>query len=250
MAKSKTYMNRKKNIDKILEVVKDLKVLHEGAASIEHAIKKPEWRSYSPTRFLYSFFAFNALYSVNWGTSMNLGKLYYYKGRDFTESYKFGKYLDFCFEDSNFVDIYSEFFYNYVITNFRVDTILNELNKIKLDNKFTGNIYDEDFILDFQKACEDCLKGRNFNKENCQVIVNFIYKIRCNIFHGVKTLAVLDDPSQQKRIEIYTDIIIAVNQMLFSYLLYLNEGESFSDSFSELYDQLSVRQYGQLDFHI
>ena len=238
-------MNRKENFNKILEVVKDLKVLHEGAASIEHAIKKPEWRSYSPTRFLYSFFAFNALYSVNWGTSLNLGKLYYYKGRDYTESYKFGKYLDFCFEDSNFVDIYSEFFYNYVTTNFRVDRILKELNEIKLDNKFTGNIYDEDFILEFQGACEDCLKGRHFNKENCQVIVNFIYKIRCNIFHGVKTLAELHDKSQQKRIEIYTDIIVAINQMIFSYLLYRSEGErSVAYSFSDLYDQLSVQKNG------
>ena len=80
---------------------------------------------------------------------------------------------------------------------------------------------------------------------NCLTIVKFIYKIRCNIFHGAKTLKELHDKSQQKRIEIYTDIIVAINQMIFSYLLYRSEGErSVAYSFSDLYDQLSIQKNG------
>mgnify|MGYP003312042369 CR=1 FL=1 len=109
------------------------------------------------------------------------------------------------------------------IKDYLINDILPFWLNHAIDEK-NGGIYTQDFIDRFLIACEDCFDGRNFTKRNCLTMVKFIYKIRCNIFHGSKTLQDMHDPSQQKRIEIYTAIIIAVNQMVFSYLEYLANG--------------------------
>lgn len=231
----------KEIIRKLKPVLSDLHVLHEGAASLEHAIKSYNgWESYKPTRFIYAFFSFNTLYSINWPMTLKQGRLYYFN-HDYKEWEQYTHFIDFCFRDKEFVEIYEEFFFNYVTTNNTVNKIKSELEGIKIDERYTGNIFDQEFIDSFYEACVDCLERRNFNKSNCLTIVKFIYKIRCNIFHGAKTLKELHDKSQQRRILIYTDILIAINQMLFSYLLYLAEGErALADSFSDLYDNLSI----------
>ena len=46
----------------------DLEVLHRDSASLEHAIRKydDQCHEFLPSRFVYSFFTFNTLYSIDW----------------------------------------------------------------------------------------------------------------------------------------------------------------------------------------
>lgn len=231
--------------DSLLGRVYDLQMVHNGAASMEHAIRTygGRWQSYVPTRFIYSFFAFNSIYSIDWSESLSKELLVNFDNDDVREADMYHKYIDFCFQDKKFVSIYSEFFFKYIKSAFTTGEIIGEFKKIKVDRNANGGIYTQDFIDRFLIACEGCFDGRNFTKRNCLMMVKFIYKIRCNIFHGSKTLQDMHDPSQQKRIEIYTAIIIAVNQMVFSYLEYLANGESFSEWFPSLCQQLSVKKY-------
>jgi hypothetical protein len=223
----------------------DLKVLHEGAASMEHAIRwwGGEWKPYRPTRFIYSFFTFNSLYSIDWNKSLERRMLISHDGDNTSEAERYHKYIDFCFQNSDFVERYGSFVYEYVTSEFSVAEILQEFTRINVDKTPNGGIYTQDFIDRFYDACVDCLERRNFNKRNCLMMVKFIYKIRCNIFHGTKTLKELYDINQQRRIEIYTAIIIAVNQMVFSYLAYLAAGDKFDGNFSFLHEQLRIEKY-------
>ena len=70
----------------------------------------------------------------------------------------------------------------------------------------------------------------------------FIYKIRCNIFHGAKTLKELHNPLQKKRIDIYAVFMIAINQMVFSYIDYLN-GIDITYEFDSLRKDLNDKNY-------
>ena len=72
--------------------------------------------------------------------------------------------------------------------------------------------------------------------------MTFIYKIRCNIFHGTKTLKELHNKSQQKRIDIYTVFLIAINQMVFSYIDYLIY-EDITYEFDSLRKDLNDKNY-------
>ena len=62
----------------------DLEVLHRDSASLEHAIRKYDdrWHEFLPSRFVYSFFTFNTLYSVDWEKSLRTGKLVSYDDTD------------------------------------------------------------------------------------------------------------------------------------------------------------------------
>ena len=59
-------------------------------------------------------------------------------------------------------------------------------------------------------------------------ILGFIYSVRNNIFHGTKTTIEMSDKNQRKRLDIYSNILIAVNELLFksdfeSLKKYINE---------------------------
>jgi len=49
-------------------------------------------------------------------------------------------------------------------------------------------------------------------------IIGFIYQVRNNIFHGTKTTIEMADRNQRERLEIYSKILIATNELLFRVL--------------------------------
>jgi len=58
----------------ILIRLTDLYAVHCGASDLEHAIRQggeaAGWRPFAPSRFVYAFFAFNGIYSINWKASV------------------------------------------------------------------------------------------------------------------------------------------------------------------------------------
>ena len=233
----------------------DLEVLHRDSASLEHAIRKydNQWHEFLPSRFIYSFFTFNTLYSIDWEKSLRAGKLVSYDDTDekpssntskewLGEKDMYNRYLDFCFSDREFVNVYEEFFFDFIGQTFDKRDILRELGNIHVDEKSSGAIKKKYFIRNFYDACARTLNSKTLDIDDCRTILTFIYKIRCNIFHGTKTLKELHNKSQQKRIDIYTVFLIAINQMVFSYIDYLN-GIDITYEFDFLRKTLNDKNY-------
>lgn len=49
-------------------------------------------------------------------------------------------------------------------------------------------------------------------------IIRFVYMVRNNIFHGTKNTIEMSEVFQRKRLDIYSNIIIAINELLFKAL--------------------------------
>ncbi len=212
--------------------------IHEMCATLEHAIKEANiWKPYIPTHFIYAFFTFNNLYSIDWENSLRDDDYSVFSNEEYTESFMINKYISFCCQDRKFLSIYNKFFIKYVVGNNTIDEILNELQYIEIDKNPNGGIKSKEQIDKFITSCSNCLKGIKFNKYNISNIIFFIYKIRCNLFHGTKDINKLKDPRQQRRLNIYTSIIIAMNQMAFSYLQY-SRGDNITEGFDRLLKRL------------
>jgi len=224
----------------LLKRLETLQGIHEISATTEHAIKEyQEWEPYIPTHFIYSFFTFNTLYNIDWKLSLERRNLYNFNSAP-TEENKYDLYLDFCCneKEDDFLIEYKDFFIRYVTANFSPDYILEELKKIQLDRKYSrGGIKRQKQIDDFITACEKCLKGNCLSKDILKCIIDFIYKIRCNLFHGVKTMQDLQSEHQQIRLNIYSTFIVAINQMVFSYLECLR-GDNITEGFDRLLKRL------------
>lgn len=243
-------MNAKANLLKSASF--SLNVIHQGSAKLQHAIwqdDRGEWEPYFPNHFIYAFFAFNSLYNIDWSESYNKGRIVPIAKRPInsnghiimveqTEGYKQDRYLSFCFKDRQFVSLYKDFFIRCVLKNHSKEEIKGFLSQIQLDKLPNGAIHTERFVNKFRMAIDDLLFGERFNKETIEIILDYIYKVRCNIFHGVKSISEMKKYRQQDRLIIYASFVIALNQMVFSYMDYLNQGESFKESFDNLYKGL------------
>ena len=109
-----------KKAEQLLSAAYSIHKIHLGTAKLQHAIREnagEKWEVYFPTHFIYAFFAFNSLYNVDWKASYDSGHIISVpKVRVRTErgpmlveekeGNKQGKYLSFCFKDTNFVKIY------------------------------------------------------------------------------------------------------------------------------------------------
>lgn len=227
-------------IDRVNHQSNNLKHIHKASATLKHAIwKNEEWQSFIPTYFIYSYFTFNTLYNIDWSESLKRGFLW--NGRKGYEEIKQSNYLYFCFEDGEFVDLYKHFFIDFVIKSNKGINIIDELSKIKVDEYWHGSIKKQLDIDIFVRACKDVFEQKNFNRDNVIIIIDFIYKIRCNIFHGEKTIKELYDQEQMKRLLIYATILIAINQMVFSYIDYLLDDDIHTiKNYNKLIKELSV----------
>ena len=125
------------------------------------------------------------------------------------------------------------------------------LKATKLANEVIMKLYNNEYKTEIKEddspVTEADLKAndiiiKTLKEEFCRRIVTFIYKIRCNIFHGAKTLKELHNPLQKKRIDIYAVFMIAINQMVFSYIDYLN-GIDITYEFDSLRKDLNDKNY-------
>jgi hypothetical protein len=230
-----------------------LNVIHKGAAKLQHAIRQNEreqWEPYFPNRFIYTFFAFNSLYNVDWYASYDSKEIKSIPKRPVNkkdgstkwveeyEAVKQEKYLSFCFQDTTFVRLYKDFFIKCILLDNSKEEVKQILSKIRPDWLPNGAVRNHGYIKGFKDAVEDLLARDSFKKSTLETILDYIYSVRCNIFHGVKEIKAMMEIGQQYRLDIYASFVIALNQMVFSYLDYLIDGEKFTESFDRLYDEL------------
>lgn len=190
--------------------------IHAEVATMMNGIRRlygSAWINYSPSDFLYSFVFFNTLYDINWEKSLDKKRIFRYRYEEkLTESQMQENYIHFLFSHTAFVELYKEHFITYILQNGGGDKekVMGTLRGIHFSNE-----YKEPFLDKF----EGLLSG-DFEEHIIKDLTDSIYRVRCNIFHGKKDLKDLGNKQQQKRLIIYTSFLIALNQMLFSYLDY------------------------------
>ena len=68
---------------KIKDYLQSVEISHLFAKDYKHGIAKTngQWDLFEPTRFIYAFFAFNMLYSIDWPETLNRNRLWYHHPR-------------------------------------------------------------------------------------------------------------------------------------------------------------------------
>lgn len=174
----------------------------------------PNWKIFESSHFIYSYFLFNSIYSIDWQKTLKEEKIidwsWYYKktGNGKDEKEKISAYIDFLHEQigSNFFNLFQIFLKN----NLKVDNPLEELEGI-----ICNNIYEskkKKFIENFKLVYNE----ENVNKvKTIEELAKFVYLIRNNIFHGSKSAIEQMERKQRNRIKIYSSILNTLNHLLF-----------------------------------
>jgi len=92
--------------------------------------------------------------------------------------------------------------------------IIKTISKITPDNRIKESERNN-FKKEFEKliTTKEIKVGKLKND-----IVRFVYLVRNNIFHGTKNTIEMSENFQRRRLEIYTNILVALNQILFNIL--------------------------------
>jgi len=216
------------SMEQLREEIKDLHKLHSVTKDFNHIIEyQPgSWKMFEPSKFIYSYFTFNTLYSYDWVKTVNEGKLCSHakvsddKGneKEPTEGVKYKKMIDFIFENKDSIN--SPEFIEILLNpnkNKKQKTkehLKSTLKNITRDNRITESDR-TNFINEFEKLLDSeiILKGKFKND-----LIRFIYLVRNNIFHGTKNTIEMTGNSQRKRLDIYSNFLIATNHLLFKSL--------------------------------
>ncbi|HKJ31291.1 MAG TPA: hypothetical protein VKA34_05655 [Balneolales bacterium] len=206
---------------KMIDEIKDLHKLHSVTKDFNHIIEyQPgSWKMFEPSKFIYSFFAFNTLYNYNWQETIERKELIPFSIEyDLSESQKFKIMIDFIFnyfkqsDSTEFIKIILR--PNKRENPRRKEDLLQALDGITPDSRITESER-ESFKKEFKKLLETetLLKGKLKNE-----LLRFVYLVRNNIFHGTKTTIEMTKRNQRLRLDIYSSILIATNEMLFKSL--------------------------------
>ena len=206
-----------------------------------HAIRQDEgehdWILFEQTRFLYVFFSFNMMYNVDWEkSSKQLSLAYHPSGPDsgVSETWKINEMVKFCCGRGKTKTGFLRQVFEILATRHSSwDEIMDGMRGIEPDERITPRLINE-----FNDALY-ALGQDLFDYQNVHSILQLIYNVRCNIFHGLKTFELLAYDSQQKRrIIIYTDLLAAFIQVVFTRLDLDFQVRIDESSLRELYHQL------------
>lgn len=195
---------------RIIEYLQSVEISHLFAKNHNHGVERSgRWDLFEPTKFVYAFFAFNMIYSVDWKSTMEEGKIIYLnniKAKDlFLETIEFiGDYDDKLFESElEKLDPKRQIFA--VISNMTFDRNSNKTSE------FTGNT----IAQDFKNAAKKFSDSNPLNADDHFDLLQMSYTVRNNIFHGEKKAKQMIEQGQRKRLLHYANILLATNEAFF-----------------------------------
>ena len=213
-------LNDKSNF---LENIEDLHRLHFVTIDFKHGIEhKPDaWKLFEPSKFVYAYFAFNSFYNFDWEETCKKNELILLdtiNNEDvivtLTDGIKMKKMQDFIFKYINDEDKFE--FIKFIKRPNKTDDILtNErliyiLEGITPDNRISDPKSDE-----FKKNFSQMIVENKLQIGKLKNMIHFVYMVRNNIFHGTKDTINMLDKNQRNRLEIYSNILIGLNELLF-----------------------------------
>jgi len=211
-------------VDLKIELTK-LYSLHKAATLLDHAVREVnidgvDWRPFSPSRFVYSYFAFNSLYSFDWDASVRERKAMFWEpdanDRRPKEIKQIKALARFCCDSLDtktpaaFENLLSAQLHLFSISD--PISLLMHINPSNESNK-TRNLR-EALPENFAKISSDTGDTDVFYSSLAGSL-GFIQAVRNNIFHGSKSRIKMQDSSQQSRLLIYTAVINSVNGLFF-----------------------------------
>jgi hypothetical protein len=156
------------------------------------------------TPFVYQFFIYNSLYQVDWPASIQTGALQYHPTRDEEQSQAaFEEFLQNA--SSSIPDALNRAFADIEVLNIAGSWTMIVPDPLITEEQGTK------FLNDL-RAFQRNLRGLRRAHHPAQVsevfpyireLRGFIYRVRCNIFHGRKSLSEVGEPSQNERIKVY-----------------------------------------------
>lgn len=240
-----------KNIESLICKTEMLRAINQEIAIMEHGIREEmDWHPYAPTHFIYSFFEFNTLYNIDWWESIKNGRVENHPSMSLTEFQKQRQYVSFCFSKRHkkpFYVAYWNFFKQYTTIKHSEEEIGRQIEMMYGEFEF-GGAKNKKNKWDFINACKEALATQSgFTKENAITICEGLYAIRCNIFHGAKSVWDMNTEEQKIRLSIYASLMIAFNQMIFAYMDYeegydcfREKGELFLNKLRERYSDKMI----------
>jgi hypothetical protein len=212
------------------DLLRSIEISHWFAMKYNHGIQlRDKWDLFEPTRFVYSFFAFNMIYSIDWDKSVNSSRVSYQKSDNNNHSKKqIMSLLQFiCKHDKQIFE--SEL--NKIDINRELYSVVKEMeydynsNSDNYERK-TGNSIKEDFLTASNKFSSET----PLELEDIFDLIQMSYAVRNNLFHGEKKAHQMRENGHRKRLLHYGNIIIAIN-------------ESFFETIKENYDYRRVENW-------
>lgn len=209
------------NQNNFTEEIEDLYRLHYITKKYDHIVEyeRGAWKLFEPSKFIYAYFAFNSFYNFDWKVSLKNKKLTAFPKRiedgkeiEPSEGQKYKAMIDFIFSkvDKNDKDL----FVKMIKGKDPIDRTIETISRITPDNRIT-----ESERENFKKEFENLLRSNEIKIGKFKNdIIRFVYMVRNNIFHGTKNTIEMSEVFQRKRLDIYSNIIIAVNELLFKVL--------------------------------
>jgi hypothetical protein len=214
----------RKEADAKIEITK-LYSIFMASRQIEHAARdatgpQVTWKPFAPTRFIYAYFAFNSLYSIDWKQSATIRKAVQWvpdeAGRLPKEEKQFRELLRFVYDllDLQTPSVFAAHLQTNLIS-FGVDTAISELDRITSSNETEDTKgLRKAFPSNFKHIMQETSKA-NDHLAALTSVLRFIYKVRNNVFHGSKSRIQMLDSPQQQRLLIYTAVLVAVGDVFF-----------------------------------
>jgi hypothetical protein len=200
--------------------LQSIEISHSFASRYNHGISKKDirdnpgqWNMFEPTRFVYAFFAFNMLYSVDWKSKLGIENIKSQRiSSRITAKDQFYALVDFihihspsAFEESLMVldanqDMYSE---------------VSTLNWDKNSSQPSRAMKNETIASAFLIASKKFSSKEQLDANDHFAMLEMSYAVRNNLFHGNKKAPEMRERGHLKRLYHYANIILATNESFF-----------------------------------
>lgn len=195
--------------------IKSIELSYLFSRNLDHGINQgDEWKLFEPSKFIYSFFALNMIYEVDWYKTLEVRNKLSYHGDVYAHT-KLYSLLEFIYESNSYLDFYQEY------RNFGViEKLIENSNKIEGDhninriNNCERLTIKETFLKNYRDAIQNISKDVAGVEDHYNLLA-FTYQIRNNIFHGEKTVGMMTLKDQRERLVDYTNIVLTTLEMFF-----------------------------------
>lgn len=216
------------------QFIAEYRILHECTKKYIHSVKYIEDNRpyknepFEPSMFIYAYFAFNSFTNVDWFKTKNKDFSYieyFEEENEKTKAKKLFHFLSSCQSSKALADLFKSSYQNYIekyLENHKtpqeyLDWTEDMVNDIQPES-YGGTSLDYDTnIKPFKTVLLRLLEpGSKFTAADFNILLDLIYVVRCNLFHGSKNLA-FDGTSntQMERFVLYAAILTSINELLF-----------------------------------
>jgi hypothetical protein len=194
---------------RIIEQLNSIEISHLFAKNHNHGLELyGHWNLFEPTKFVYAFFAFNMVYSIDWEESISVNRIQYVNNR--------AKSL--FIDTIKFISDFDESLFETELTKLdptrELYAVINKMTYDRNSDKkseFTNNTIAQDFKIASKKYSD----YQALNSDDHFDLLQMSYTVRNNIFHGEKKAMQMAEAGQRERLLHYANIILATNEAFF-----------------------------------